>query len=110
MISLARMSCSVEPAREDDLLKRIKRSRGFVWALAASAAICLTAVGRLSEIKAPTLVVVGDLDMPGIIDISNRIEKEVKGSKKVVIKGAAHTVNMEKPEKFNRVVAEFLGR
>jgi len=68
------------------------------------------AVGRLSEIKAPTLVVVGDLDMPGIIDISNRIEKEVRGSKKVVIKGAAHTVNMEKPEKFNRVVMEFLER
>ncbi len=68
------------------------------------------AVGRLSEIKAPTLVVIGDLDMPGIIDIANRIEKEVAGAKKAVIKGAAHSVNMEKPEKFNRVVVEFLGR
>jgi pimeloyl-ACP methyl ester carboxylesterase len=67
-------------------------------------------VGRLSEIKAPTLVVIGDLDMPGIIDIANRIEKEVAGAKKAVIKGAAHSVNMEKPEKFNRVVVEFLGR
>lgn len=68
------------------------------------------AVKRLSEIKAPTLVVVGDLDMPGILDISHRIEKEVKGSRKIVIKGAGHTVNMEKPEKFNKAVMEFLGR
>jgi pimeloyl-ACP methyl ester carboxylesterase len=68
------------------------------------------AVKRLSEIKAPTLVVVGDLDMPGILDISNRIEKEVRGSRRFVIKGAAHTVNMEKPEKFNKVVMEFLAK
>jgi hypothetical protein len=53
--------------------------------------------------------VFGDLDMPGILDIAGRIEKEVSGSKKVVIKGAAHSVNMEKPEKFNKVVLEFLG-
>jgi pimeloyl-ACP methyl ester carboxylesterase len=66
------------------------------------------AVGRLAEIQAPTLVVVGDLDMPGILDIAGRIDSEVKDSKKTVIKGAAHTVNMEKPEEFNKAVLEFL--
>ncbi len=68
------------------------------------------AIGRLAEVKAPTMVVIGDLDMPGILDIAGRIENEVASSKKVVIKGAAHTVNMEKPEKFNKVVLEFLGK
>ena len=66
------------------------------------------ALGRLAEIRVPTMVVIGNLDMPGILDIAGRIEKEVAGSKKVVIKGAAHTVNMEKPEKFNSVVLKFL--
>ena len=56
------------------------------------------------------MVIIGDLDMPGILDIAGRIEKEVASSKKVVIKGAAHTVNMEKPDKFNKVVLEFLGK
>jgi len=68
------------------------------------------AIGRLAEVKAPTMVIIGDLDMPGILDIAGRIEKEVASSKKVVIKGAAHTVNMEKPDKFNKVVLEFLGK
>ncbi len=68
------------------------------------------AIGRLAEIKAPTLIVIGDLDMPGILEIAGRIEKEVAGSKKVVIKGAAHTVNMEKPEQFEKVVGVFLGK
>jgi 3-oxoadipate enol-lactonase len=66
------------------------------------------AIGRLAEIKAPTMVVIGNLDMPGILDIADRIEKQVPGAKKVVIKGAAHTVNMEKPEKFNSVVLKFM--
>jgi 3-oxoadipate enol-lactonase len=68
------------------------------------------ALGRLAEIQAPTLVIVGDLDMPGILEIAGRIDSEVKDSKKVVIKGAAHTLNMEKPEKFNKAVLEFLGK
>ncbi len=66
------------------------------------------ASGRLSEIKVPTLVVLGDLDMPGIVEIAEMIAGGVKGAKKVVIKGTAHMVNMEKPEAFNRVVMDFL--
>jgi len=66
------------------------------------------AIGRLSEINVPVLVVVGKVDMPGIHEIVDMIEKEVPGTRKVVIDGAAHMVNMEKPEEFNRVVLEFL--
>ena len=66
------------------------------------------AIGRLNEIKAPTVVIVGDLDMPDILDIANRIQKEVVGARKVVISGVAHMVNMEKPNEFNYAVVDFL--
>ncbi len=66
------------------------------------------AIGRLAEIRAPTLAVVGDLDMPDILEIVGLIEKSVKGAQKVVIKGVAHMVNMERPAEFNRVVLDFL--
>ena len=66
------------------------------------------ALGRLAEIKAPTLAVVGNLDMPDILDIVERIAGEVPGARKVVIPGVAHMVNLEKPAEFNRVVLEFL--
>lgn len=68
------------------------------------------AVGRLAEIRVPTLVVVGDLDMPDILEIVGLIEKNVKGARKEVIKGVAHMVSMERPEEFNRIVLDFLSR
>ena len=66
------------------------------------------AVGRLSEIRAPTLAIVGDLDMPDILVIVDLLIKEIPGARKVVIPGTAHMVNMERPAEFNRAVFEFL--
>jgi 3-oxoadipate enol-lactonase len=66
------------------------------------------AIDRLSSIDAPTLVIVGDLDVPGITDIADLIVKNVKGSRKITIKGAAHLVNMEKPAEFNKAVISFI--
>ena len=66
------------------------------------------AINRLSSIVAPTLVIVGDLDIPGIIEIADLIVKDVKGAQKMTIKGAAHLVNMEKPVEFNQAVISFI--
>ena len=68
------------------------------------------ALGRLASIHVPTLFVLGDLDNPSITEISGLVLKGIPGSRKVVIKGGAHMVNMEKPEEFNEVVGEFLSR
>lgn len=67
-----------------------------------------SAAGRLSEIRVPALIIVGDQDVELILTIADTLEKGIAGSKKVVIPGTAHHLNMEKPEEFNRVVIEFL--
>src|SRR5258706_1610335 len=67
------------------------------------------AISRLSEIHVPTLIIVGDQDVRTILQIADILEKGIAGAKKVVIPGTAHHLNTEKPEKFNRVVLEFLG-
>ncbi len=66
------------------------------------------AIGRLAEIRVPALVIVADLDMPGILEIGGLIETKVPGAKKIIIQGAAHLVNMEKPAEFNKAVLAFL--
>jgi pimeloyl-ACP methyl ester carboxylesterase len=66
------------------------------------------AVEVLEMIEAPTLLILGELDMPDIFSIGELITSRVEGAEKVVIPGAAHMVNMEKPEEFNRAVLEFL--
>ena len=62
----------------------------------------------LEQIEAPTLLILGELDMPDIFSIADLITSRVEGAKRVVIPGAAHMVNMEQPEEFNRAVLEFL--
>ena len=66
------------------------------------------AVGRLGEITAPTLVIVGDFDIAPIFDAVDLLMREVKGARKAVIHDAAHLPNLEHPEEFNRLVLDFL--
>ncbi len=68
------------------------------------------AVERIAEIHSPTLAVVGDLDMPGILEIVDKIEKNIPGAQKVIIRGVAHMVNMEKPKEFNKIVIDYLSK
>jgi 3-oxoadipate enol-lactonase len=65
---------------------------------------------RLSEIRVPTLVIIGDRDVPPQILLTDNIHSHILGSKRVVIHGADHIVNMSQPEEFNRTVLEFLKR
>jgi pimeloyl-ACP methyl ester carboxylesterase len=67
------------------------------------------AVGRLAEISAPTLVVVGDKDLADIQTIADLIVAGVPGAEKHVIEGADHFPNVDDPAAFNEVVARFLG-
>ena len=63
---------------------------------------------RLSKMKAPTLVIVGDHDVSDIFGVADALESKIPGAEKVIIQDAGHHVNMEKPEEFNRVVLDFL--
>jgi pimeloyl-ACP methyl ester carboxylesterase len=63
---------------------------------------------RLGEIRAPTLVVVGDEDVPEILEASDTIAAGVRGARKVVVRGAAHALSLERPEELNQVVIRFL--
>ena len=66
------------------------------------------AVGRLGEINSPTLVVVGDADIQPIHEKADFLVSNIRGAKKVVIHDAAHLPNLEHPERFNRILVDFL--
>jgi pimeloyl-ACP methyl ester carboxylesterase len=68
------------------------------------------AIGRLGAIKVPTLLVVGDRDVPDIQAIVKTLEQKIPHARKVVVQGAGHMVNMEKPDEFNDAVLGFLKR
>ncbi len=68
------------------------------------------AIDRLGEINVPALVIVGDLDVSSELVAADLLAEGIAGAKKVVIQGTAHMVSMEKPEEFNRIVLDFLGK
>lgn len=63
---------------------------------------------RLNEIRAPTLVVCGDLDFPHLQDRCAHIARTVPGARSVILPGTAHLPSLEQPERFNAVLNEFL--
>jgi pimeloyl-ACP methyl ester carboxylesterase len=92
-------------------IRSIAMENAQVWLMAPlERPLSPPAINRLSEIHAPTLIIVGDRDIPDIQKIARTLETGIPGAKKVVIHGAGHMVNMEKPEEFNRVVLEFLSK
>jgi pimeloyl-ACP methyl ester carboxylesterase len=58
----------------------------------------------------PTLVVAGDEDTVYPPDVARHVARRIPGAELVMIKGAGHLVNLERPGRFNEVVMEFITR
>jgi len=66
-------------------------------------------INSLPEIKVPSLVVVGSEDTNFLV-AADYMAKKIPDAEKVVIEGAGHAANIDKPKTFNAAVLEFLKR
>jgi 3-oxoadipate enol-lactonase len=66
------------------------------------------AVQRLAEVRAPTLVMIGDVDEPGGVAAGRYLASSVAGGRLVEFHDVAHMIQLEEPERFNTLVLEFL--
>jgi 3-oxoadipate enol-lactonase len=66
------------------------------------------AARRLSEVRASTLIMVGDQDVTDIKKAADLLEEKIDVAIKIVITGAGHHINIEKPRQFNNLVLDFL--
>jgi len=66
------------------------------------------AAHRLGELDVPTLIIDAEHDPPYQHRIADLLAREVMGSRKVVVEGADHVVNMRQPERFQELVLGFL--
>jgi pimeloyl-ACP methyl ester carboxylesterase len=62
----------------------------------------------LDEISIPTLIICGKEDVVTPLDESKFMNKHIKGSVLHVISNAGHVSNLEEPEKFNKLLRDFL--
>jgi len=67
-------------------------------------------IDRLAEIRAPTLVLAGEEDLPDFRLIADILAANISGARQEVIGGAGHLLNLEQPERFNDALLRFLAR
>jgi pimeloyl-ACP methyl ester carboxylesterase len=62
----------------------------------------------LEQVAAPTLVAVGEHDVPGFREMSAVLARRIPGAEHHVIAGAGHMVNLEQPAAVNELLTRFL--
>jgi len=66
------------------------------------------ALGRLSQIKIPTLLITGESDIPDVHAHMGAIQTAIPGTNRIVFPRAGHLPHLEVPEAFNAAVTKFL--
>lgn len=92
-------------------MKAIVVGNAHLWGLAGSPERPLDppAIGRLSEIRVPLLLVVGEADTRDTHRVADTLAT-VSAAAKHVVPNAGHMVNMAAPERFNELLLEFVAR
>jgi len=65
---------------------------------------------RLSEIRKPVLIIVGDQDTATPRYISQEMHSRIANSQMVILPNCGHACHLEQPDTFNSIVGEFLQR
>jgi 3-oxoadipate enol-lactonase len=89
--------------REEFLATPTKGYLGCIYAIRK-----LNYLNQLSEIKVPTLIMVGEDDPGTPVAASEAMHQRIPNSKLVIIKSARHLSNIEQPEIFNTNLIMFL--
>ena len=68
----------------------------------------IVAAEEMGALRMPTLVIVGAHDIPYTHAAADYMMVKMPAARKALIADAAHLANMDQPEEFRRIVAEFL--
>ena len=72
------------------------------------ASVAQDLVAPIEQIRAPTLVIGSTEDQLYPLTIAEDMARRIPRARLVVIEGAGHLSNLERPDEFNRAIAEFL--
>ena len=65
---------------------------------------------RMETTTSPTLVIVGERDLPDFHEIADTFATRIPGARKLVMPGVGHMAPMEDPDRFNEIVLSFLAQ
>jgi pimeloyl-ACP methyl ester carboxylesterase len=72
-----------------------------------SGLVPLPSIARLSTLRMPTLIVIGDHDMPFVAAAADTFARHIPNAKKVVIPNAGHGAHLAQPAAFSGALLDF---
>lgn len=67
-----------------------------------------TTAASLSNIKAPVLIMTGEKDEKTLLLVADLLHSNISANKKIVLAGAGHFPNLDKPGEFNKACIDFI--
>jgi 3-oxoadipate enol-lactonase len=100
---------ALDPSSKDEFYAYYRRLTPIGYANSLRALLAMDYIhGDLPKIKAPVLLIGGDLDPS--LEPMKAMHRKIRGSKLVVLSPASHFANRDQPEAWNRTAVEFLAR
>jgi pimeloyl-ACP methyl ester carboxylesterase len=96
------------PAARDELGAIMADFHPLGFRLMATALAIANTREQLAAIRVPTLLVWGDADARSPITIADQFLEAIPNARLVVLRGAGHLSNLERPDEFTAAVREFL--
>ena len=110
LMNSAFMTRTIQKPAAGDRFRAIAEDYSFWGFVNPSSQMVLDppALGRTHEIRAPTLIVAGEFDVPACMEIGEFMDETIPDSRMVVMPGTGHLMLMEQPEVFSEILIGFL--
>ncbi len=94
----------------EELRDSLARVREEPYRKTLEASVAQDRGAPIENIRVPTLVIAGDEDKVYPRSLARRVAERIPGAELFMVKGAGHLPNLERPGRFNEILADFLKR
>lgn len=97
-------------AAYQELLDSVARIHQASYEKTLEASVAQDRAAPVEKITAPTLVIAGEDDTVYPPKLARELARRIPGAELLIFERTGHLANLEQPERFNRVLFDFLGR
>ena len=94
----------------EELLDSVSRIHEASYQKTLEASVAQDRAAPLEQISVPTLVIAGEEDTVYPPELAHEMARRIPGAELLMLERTGHLANLEQPERFNKVVLEFLSR
>jgi 3-oxoadipate enol-lactonase len=97
-------------AAYQELLDSVSRIHEASYQKTLEASVAQDRAAPLEQISVPTLVIAGDEDTVYPPELAREMARRIPGAELVMFERTGHLANLEEPERFDKLVVDFLSR